>query len=60
VPREFVFMDRAAIGLGGVFMHLKAELNWYALFNAMIDGFDETKLAAAQAAALERAGLGTV
>jgi len=26
-PREFVFMDRAAIGLGSVFMHLKAELN---------------------------------
>ena len=22
VPREFVFMDRAAIGLGGVFLHL--------------------------------------
>ena len=25
VPREFVFMDRAAIGLGGVFLHLRAE-----------------------------------
>ena len=24
VPREFVFMDRAAIGLGGVFLHLGA------------------------------------
>ena len=60
VPREFVFMDRAAIGLGGVFMHLKAELNWYAMFNAMIEGFDEVKLAEAQAAALGRAGLGTV
>ncbi|MBV8744276.1 MAG: AarF/ABC1/UbiB kinase family protein, partial [Xanthobacteraceae bacterium] len=24
VPREFVFMDRAAIGLGGVFLHLAA------------------------------------
>ena len=24
VPREFVFMDRAAIGLGGVFLHLDA------------------------------------
>ena len=23
-PREFVFMDRAAIGLGSVFMHLEA------------------------------------
>ena len=28
VPREFVFMDRAAIGLGGVFLHLRARLNW--------------------------------
>ncbi len=58
VPREFVFMDRAAIGLGGVFMHLKAELNWYALFNGMIEGFDEAVLAERQAAALARAGLG--
>ncbi len=23
-PREFVFMDRAAIGLGSVFIHLRA------------------------------------
>ena len=29
VPREFVFMDRAAIGLGAVFIHLRAELNFY-------------------------------
>ncbi len=57
VPREFVFMDRAAIGLGGVFMHLKAELNWYALFNAMIEGFDEGVMVERQAAALARAGL---
>ena len=32
-PREFVFMDRAAIGLGSVFLHLDAELNWYRIFN---------------------------
>ena len=57
VPREFVFMDRAAIGLGGVFMHLKAELNWYAMFNEMIAGFDENVLAEKQAAVLQRAGL---
>ena len=31
VPREFVFMDRAAIGLGAVFLHLAAELNFYRL-----------------------------
>ncbi len=39
VPREFVFMDRAAIGLGGVFLHLDAELNFYQLFNETIEGF---------------------
>jgi predicted unusual protein kinase regulating ubiquinone biosynthesis (AarF/ABC1/UbiB family) len=40
VPREFVFMDRAAIGLGGVFLHLDARQNWYRLFNETIEGFD--------------------
>jgi predicted unusual protein kinase regulating ubiquinone biosynthesis (AarF/ABC1/UbiB family) len=39
VPREFVFMDRAAIGLGGVFLHLRAKLNWHNIFNATIEGF---------------------
>ena len=36
VPREFVFMDRAAIGLGAVFLHLRAELNFHRLFEAEI------------------------
>ena len=40
VPREFVFMDRAAIGLGGVFLHLDARQNWYRLFNELIEDFD--------------------
>lgn len=40
VPREFVFMDRAALGLGSVFLHLKAEINWYRVFNELIEGFD--------------------
>ena len=39
VPREFVFMDRAAIGLGAVFLHLAAELNFYRLFNEAIEAF---------------------
>ncbi len=39
-PREFVFMDRAAIGLGGVFLQLAAELNFHDLFNAEIEAFD--------------------
>jgi predicted unusual protein kinase regulating ubiquinone biosynthesis (AarF/ABC1/UbiB family) len=57
IPREFVFMDRAAIGLGGVFLHLGARLNFHALFNAEIADFSVEKVAGAQAAALERAGL---
>jgi predicted unusual protein kinase regulating ubiquinone biosynthesis (AarF/ABC1/UbiB family) len=56
-PREFVFMDRAAIGLGSVFMHLKAEINWYRLFHELIDDFDEATLAARQQAALAAAGV---
>lgn len=44
IPREFVFMDRAALGLGSVFIHLQAEINWYQLFNEMIDGFDAQKM----------------
>ena len=56
-PREFVFMDRAAIGLGSVFMHLKAEINWYRLFHELIDDFDEAVLAARQQAALAAAGV---
>jgi predicted unusual protein kinase regulating ubiquinone biosynthesis (AarF/ABC1/UbiB family) len=56
-PREFVFMDRAAIGLGSVFLHLKAEINWYRLFHELIDEFDETSLAARQHAALAAAGV---
>ncbi len=43
-PREFVFMDRAAIGLGSVFLHLNAEINWYRLFHEMIGEFKTTKV----------------
>lgn len=56
-PREFVFMDRAAIGLGGVFLHLKAEINWHRLFHDLIAGFDVAALEQRQAAALKAAGL---
>ena len=58
IPREFVFMDRAAIGLGAAFLHLGAELNWRRLFEASLEGFSEEALAARQAAALAAAGLG--
>jgi predicted unusual protein kinase regulating ubiquinone biosynthesis (AarF/ABC1/UbiB family) len=57
VPREFVFMDRAAIGLGAVFLHLAAELNFYRLFNEAIEDFDSRKVGARQAAALAAVGL---
>jgi len=56
-PKEFVFMDRAAIGLGSVFMHLKAEINWYRLFHELITGFDVKALDRRQKAALKEAGL---
>ena len=56
-PREFVLMDRAAIGLGSVFMHLKAEINWHRLFHELIDDFDEQALAKRQKAALDSAGV---
>ena len=56
-PKEFVFMDRAAIGLGSVFMHLKAEINWYRLFHELITGFDVKALDKRQKAVLKEAGL---
>ena len=56
-PREFVLMDRSAIGLGSVFLRLKAELNWYRLFHELIADFDVAKLAARQDAALREAGV---
>jgi predicted unusual protein kinase regulating ubiquinone biosynthesis (AarF/ABC1/UbiB family) len=57
VPREFVFMDRAAIGLGAVFLHLRAELNFYRLFNEAIEQFSVTAVAARQHQVLATAGL---
>ena len=54
-PREFVLMDRAAIGLGSVFLHLQAEINWHRLFHEMIAGFDVEALARRQATALKAA-----
>jgi predicted unusual protein kinase regulating ubiquinone biosynthesis (AarF/ABC1/UbiB family) len=57
VPREFVFMDRAAIGLGAVFLHLRAELNFYRLFNEAIENFSVARVAAQQDGALAAVGL---
>ncbi len=57
VPREFVFMDRAAVGLGAVFLHLRAELNFFRLFNEAIERFSIDRVAKRQAEALAAAGL---
>ena len=57
VPREFVFLDRAAIGLGAVFLHLRAELNFHRLFNAAIENFSLATVGRRQNAALSAAAL---
>jgi predicted unusual protein kinase regulating ubiquinone biosynthesis (AarF/ABC1/UbiB family) len=56
-PREFVLMDRSAIGLGSVFMRLRAELNWSRLFHETVAVFDEADVAARQEEALRIAGV---
>ncbi len=56
-PREFVLMDRAADGLGAVFMRLRAEVNWYRIFHDLIGDFDETALAMQQEKALSAHGV---
>ncbi|RMF00933.1 MAG: AarF/ABC1/UbiB kinase family protein, partial [Alphaproteobacteria bacterium] len=57
VPREFVFMDRAAIGLGGVFLHLNARLNYCRLFTETIEDFDLERLGRRQREAFELSGV---
>lgn len=57
VPQEFVFMDRAAVGLGAVFLHLRSELNYHRLFEAEIESFSLEALEARQAEALAAVGL---
>ncbi len=57
VPREFVFMDRAAIGLGAVFLHLRAEINFYKLFNEAIENFSMDRVTKRQSAELKAVGL---
>lgn len=56
-PREFVFMDRAAIGLGSVFTRLKAQVNWHRLFKETVGEFSEEALAARQSQAFAQAGV---
>ena len=54
-PREFVLMDRAAIGLGSVFLHLNAEVNWYSIFQELISDFESSEVAKRQNDALNAA-----
>ena len=56
-PREFVLVDRAAIGLGSVFTTLGAQLNWHQLIEEVIDGFSTEVLAGNQFRVLQEAGL---
>jgi predicted unusual protein kinase regulating ubiquinone biosynthesis (AarF/ABC1/UbiB family) len=56
-PREFVLMDRSAVGLGSVFLRLKAELNWSRLYHEVTADFDEAAVAQRQADALATAGV---
>ena len=58
-PREFVLMDRAAIGLGSVFLHLNAEVNWYNIFQELISDFDVSEVAYRQNEALTMAKVPT-
>jgi predicted unusual protein kinase regulating ubiquinone biosynthesis (AarF/ABC1/UbiB family) len=57
IPREFVLMDRAAIGIGSVFLHLRAEMNFHRLFEDAIADFSAAGVAKRQAKALKTAGL---
>jgi predicted unusual protein kinase regulating ubiquinone biosynthesis (AarF/ABC1/UbiB family) len=57
IPREFVFMDRAAIGLGAAYLRLGAELNYCRLFEESLEGFSVETVAKRQADALAAVGL---
>jgi hypothetical protein len=56
-PREFVLVDRSAVGLGSAFMRLGAELNWHRMFNELIQDYDQATVANRQATALKDAGV---
>jgi len=54
-PKEFVFMDRAAVGIGSVIMRLKAEQNWHQIFEGLIEDFDMQDVDHRQRSALKGA-----
>ncbi|MCT6838742.1 MAG: AarF/UbiB family protein, partial [Bifidobacteriales bacterium] len=55
LPREFVMLDRSAIGLGSAFLRLGAKVNWHRLFMELTQGFTVEALTARQKEALEKA-----
>ena len=57
IPREFVFLERATIGLGGAFLRLGARLNFHRLYEDAIADFDVDAVAKRQAEALKAVGL---
>jgi len=44
LPAEFVLIDRASIGLGGLFIRLNAKVNWHNIFHDLTHDFDINKL----------------
>jgi hypothetical protein len=50
-------MDRAAIGLGAAFLHLRAELNFGRMFAESVEDFSLDALAQRQTEALTAVGL---
>jgi predicted unusual protein kinase regulating ubiquinone biosynthesis (AarF/ABC1/UbiB family) len=57
IPREFVFLERATIGLGAAFLRLGAQLNFHRLYEEAIADFDPNAVARRQGEALKAVGL---
>jgi len=38
-PRAFVFLDRAAVGMGSAMIRLRVSLNWHQMFEALLQNF---------------------
>ena len=57
VPREFVFLERATIGLGGAFLRLGAKLNFHRMYEDAIADFNEASVARRQSEGLKTVGL---
>jgi len=56
LPSEFVFIDRASVGLGALALRLDARINWHRMFNAMIEGFDTDAVQRHQDTLLDKHG----